>query len=275
MTSGRLVTAVMAAVTVALVVVPAVDEGLAGGNSTALGVALSTDSPVSEAATMPAHLPGHLPVQADTQADAPRPEPGPSEPPASRETPERSPAARKVVQLTIDDGPDTATPQVLDILARHRVPATFFIIGENAEERPELVQRIRQEGHAVGNHTWTHPWLTDLTPEGVRAELRRTEAVIGGSTCMRAPGGLVNPMVTKEANRLGLAGVDWTADSRDWQQPGVDAITRNILTNVTPGGTILIHDGGGPRDQTVAALDGVLTTLKARGYTFETVPACR
>ncbi len=270
MASGRLVTTVMAAVTVALVVVPAVDAKLAEGYSTALG------APHSAASSGPGTAPADPSVEAATPAPVVEPTrtPAPASPSASRTARAGSPTA-KVLYLTIDDGPDKATPQILDILARHKVPATFFIIGEHAAENPELLQRVTREGHAVGNHTWTHPWLTTLTTAQVRSELTRTEAVIGGSTCMRAPGGLENDAVKREAADLGLALVGWTADSRDWQQPGVEAIRRNILTNVAPGGTILIHDGGGPRDQTVAALDGVLTTLKGQGYTFETVPECR
>lgn len=279
MTSSRLVTTVMAAVTAALVVVPAMDKAIAQGNSTALGAfpSVATSAPGGSAAE---------PSEADGPTAEAEPAAHPSSPPstsrrqAASPAPRRDPArddgsGRKVVYLTIDDGPGKATPQVLDILARHGVPATFFVIGEHVAEHPQMLERIRSEGHLVGNHTWTHPWLTKLQPAGIRSELARTEAVTGGTRCMRAPGGLTNPEVTKAADDLGLAMVDWTADSRDWQQPGVAEITRNVLENITPGGTVLLHDGGGTRDQTVAALDGLLTALTRADYVFETVPECR
>lgn len=292
MTSGRLVTAVMAAVTVALVVVPAVDAELAQGNSTALGATRSDaiSVPGGSVATVSSETPAQtaeaaeLTPEASANADEPTEAAVSTEPAAPTAAPTgRSSAAasgrpasgRKIVHLTFDDGPDESTPQVLDILARHGVRATFFVIGEHAAEHPDLVKRIRAEGHTIGNHTWTHPWLTKLSPAGVRSELSRTEQVIGGSTCMRSPGGLENDAVKREAAALGLTPVGWTADSRDWQQPGVQAITRNIMDNVSPGGTILMHDGGGDRTQTVAALDGVLATLETQGYSFEPLPACQ
>ena len=288
MTSVRLVTTVMAAVTVALVVVPAMDRALAQGNSTALGTLQTVATSVeggsaagpseAEAPTAsPEAEPTSNPSSAQTTDHAADPTtPGHAASSAPRRAPARAHApGRKVVYLTIDDGPGEATPQVLDILARHGVAATFFVIGEHVAEHPQMLERIRDEGHLVGNHTWTHPWLTKLSPAGIRSELGRTETVTGGTRCMRAPGGLTNPAVTEAANDLGLALVDWTADSRDWEQPGVAAITRNVLDNLSPGGTILLHDGGGPRTQTVAALDGLLTTLTRSGYVFETIPECR
>ena len=292
MTSVRLVTTVMAAVTVALVVVPAMDRALAQGNSTALGTLQTVATSVeggSAAGPSEAEAPTASPEaeptsnpSSDHTADQPADHtadpttPGHAASSAPRRAPARAHApGRKVVYLTIDDGPGEATPQVLDILARHGVAATFFVIGEHVAEHPQMLERIRDEGHLVGNHTWTHPWLTKLSPAGIRSELGRTETVTGGTRCMRAPGGLTNPAVTEAANDLGLALVDWTADSRDWEQPGVAAITRNVLDNLSPGGTILLHDGGGPRTQTVAALDGLLTTLTRSGYVFETIPECR
>lgn len=182
----------------------------------------------------------------------------------------------KVVYLTFDDGPSAQyTPQVLRVLKKHHAKATFFMIGTNARSNPALVRRVRAEGHAVGNHTWSHPWLTRLSSSQVRSQIQRTDKVIGRTRCVRPPGGFVSPGVRRTIAGTGKKVAMWTVDPRDWARPGQASIQRTILANTRSGSIVLMHDGGGPRAQSVAALDVVLSRLKARGYRFETLPACR
>lgn len=192
--------------------------------------------------------------------------------PATATRPQR-PA--KVVYLTFDDGPSRYTPQVLRVLSKHRARATFFMIGTQAAADPAMVRRVRAHGHTLGNHTYSHPWLTRISSAAVASQLRRTDAVLGHTTCLRPPGGFVNASVRRVARAQGKATVLWDVDPQDWRRPGVAAITRTITRQARPGAVILLHDGGGERSQSVAALDRALTTLRARGYRFAPLPACR
>lgn len=171
----------------------------------------------------------------------------------------------KVLFFTFDDGPSEYTPAVLDTLAKHNAHATFFLVGEQMRAHPELVQRIRAEGHTIGNHTLAHKSLPYLSSDEVRAALQ------GGpvSRCMRPPYGAINSRVREIAEEeMNFEVVLWGVDPRDWERPGAEKIEKRILKNVWPGAIILLHDGGGKRDQTVAALDPLLTKLAERGYRF-------
>jgi peptidoglycan-N-acetylglucosamine deacetylase len=196
------------------------------------------------------------------------------------------------IALTFDDGPDPEwTPQILDILKAKHVPATFFIIGENAEMSPRLVQREVDEGHDVGNHTFTHPNLGD-SPAGIVAlELNATqrlfEALTGHSMRLfRAPYfGDAEPTTADElvpiqiAQKMGYLSVGLHVDAEDWQRPGVDAIVDNVLHGIETtnpdrkGQVVLLHDGGGERSQTIAALPRIIDGLRAQGYQFVTASA--
>lgn len=194
------------------------------------------------------------------------------------------------IALTFDDGPDPEwTPQILDILKTKHVPATFFIIGENAEMSPKLVQREVAEGHDVGNHTFTHPNLGDSPPGIVSLELNATqrlfEALTGHSMRLfRAPYfGDAEPTTADElvpieiAQKMGYLSVGLHVDAEDWQRPGVDAIVDNVLNAINTknverkGQVVLLHDGGGERSQTIAALPRIIDSLRAQGYQFVTV----
>lgn len=194
------------------------------------------------------------------------------------------------IALTFDDGPDPEwTPQILDILKAKHVPATFFIIGANAEMSPKLVQREVAEGHDVGNHTFTHPNLGESPPSIVALELNATqrlfEALTGRSMRLfRAPYfGDAEPTTADElvpieiAQKMGYISVGLHVDGEDWQRPGVDAIVNNVLNGIDTtnldrkGQVVLLHDGGGERSQTVAALPKIIDGLRARGYEFVTV----
>jgi peptidoglycan-N-acetylglucosamine deacetylase len=194
------------------------------------------------------------------------------------------------IALTFDDGPDPEwTPQILDILKAKNVPATFFIIGENAEMAPKLVQREVDEGYDVGNHTFTHPNLGDSPPSIVSLELNATqrlfEALTGRSLRLfRAPYfGDAEPTTADElvpiqiAQKMGYISVGLHIDPNDWQRPGTDQIVNSVLSQIATtnpdrkGQVVLLHDGGGERSQTVAALPRIIDGLRAQGYDFVTV----
>lgn len=194
------------------------------------------------------------------------------------------------VALTFDDGPDPEwTPQILDILKQKHVHATFFVIGGNAEANPDLIQRILAEGHELGNHTYTHPNLADTPSQAVPIELNATQRLIqaltGRSLVLFRPPylGDAEPDDTSEivpveiAQRLGYITVGEQIDPVDWALPGADVIVSRVVHDLehpipdAPGNAVLLHDAGGDRSQTVAALPALIDTLRAKGFQF--VPA--
>ncbi|MFI5527127.1 polysaccharide deacetylase family protein [Kitasatospora sp. NPDC051853] len=181
------------------------------------------------------------------------------------------------VALTFDDGPHPEhTPQVLELLARHGIRAAFFCIGLHALAHPELVRRIVAEGHVLGNHTWSHAYLPDLGPAGLRHQLGSTgEALAEASgaglpTLMRPPYGGRSPELMQRVAELGLTTVLWDVETNDWARPGAEVIAERVLRQVRPGSVVLMHDGGGDRSQTVAALPLMIDGLRRRGYRFVT-----
>jgi len=184
-----------------------------------------------------------------------------------------------VVYLTFDDGPTPAwTPRVLALLARYQARATFFVLGRSAAAYPELVRQEFAAGHGVGNHTWSHRRLPDLRGAQLVAEVNGTSTVIQQITgapvrCLRPPFATVDAASAEQVRALGLRLVLWDIDTNDWLRPGTGAIAGRVLGRVRSGDVILMHDGGGNRSQTVAALEQVLATLSARGYRFHAL--CR
>ncbi len=192
-------------------------------------------------------------------------------------------SSKKEVVLTFDDGPDPAyTPEILDILNRYQVKGTFFVVGENALMHPQLVKRIYDEGHEIGNHTFTHPDITSITPSRLRMELNATQHLIQGitghsMTLFRPPYIADTELSTKqeqlpvlEAQKLGYTMVGQSIDSGDWQGATVDDLVNQTLDQLSEGNVILLHDAGGDRSKTVEALPIIIETLKGRGYTFST-----
>ncbi|HEY1606701.1 MAG TPA: glycosyltransferase [Allosphingosinicella sp.] len=192
-----------------------------------------------------------------------------------------------LVALTFDDGPDAEwTPKILDILKQKGVPATFFVVGANALSHPGLLNRIVTEGHEIGNHSYTHPNMAQISDRAVRLELNATERLVEaytgrGMRLFRAPFfGDAEPTTADElgpvlaAQQRGYLSVGLHVDTEDWQRPGVQAILQNGVSEVLAGNkdrsgnVILLHDGGGNRSQTVAALPQLIDILKARGYRF-------
>jgi peptidoglycan/xylan/chitin deacetylase (PgdA/CDA1 family) len=182
------------------------------------------------------------------------------------------PTHTREVALTFDDGPDPRyTPEVLRVLRRHGVQATFFVVGECAVEFPELLHDIASQGHVVANHSWTHPQLTTLSPGRVRSELGRTSSVVedtlgSAPTLARAPYGDWDKASLGICNKLGMSPVGWSVDSQDWTCPGADRIASTIMDEMAPGAIVLSHDGGGRRAQTVQALEWYLPRLLDLGY---------
>lgn len=180
----------------------------------------------------------------------------------------------KPFALTFDDGPwPEYTEEILQILAEHQAKATFYMVGEVVREYPKIALKVRDAGHAIGNHSWSHP----SRPRDAAAQVQRTNAqikkVVGFTpTTFRPPYGLLKNGMAKEAMKQRQAVLIWSADSGDWKKPGAQRIANRIINQATPGGVALMHDGGGTRAQTVAALPIVLRELKARGYRFVTVP---
>jgi peptidoglycan-N-acetylglucosamine deacetylase len=182
----------------------------------------------------------------------------------------------KAIALTIDDGPSPIyTPQILLLLEKYRVTATFCMIGIEVDAYRGVAREVAAAGHIIANHTWTHPDLAVLPSIAVADQMSRATAAIHKvtgrvPTLFRAPYGAWSPPVLQHCAQTGMTPLDWSVDPRDWSRPGVTSIVSNILDNTRTGSIILEHDGGGDRSQTVAAMKIVLPRLLAAGYHFRT-----
>jgi peptidoglycan/xylan/chitin deacetylase (PgdA/CDA1 family) len=187
--------------------------------------------------------------------------------------------AGREIALTFDDGPWYQTPQFVSLLARYGVVGTFFQIGRQMTQYGEdgaLDRRMLADGDMIGDHTWSHP---DVAGAGVFARDQIEDAAdairqaTGGfEPCLfRAPYGELSPALLTEARSMGFTTIQWNIDPRDWSLPGVGEIEGNVLDNARPGAIVEMHDGGGDRSETLAALPDIIDTLRARGYRFVTV----
>ena len=190
------------------------------------------------------------------------------------------PTKRKVVALTFDDGPDEVyTKKVLKILKKYRVKATFFMVGKNVSAYPRVVKQVYASGHVIANHTNQHRNLAWLEEEAMTAEIMAgNEAifrVIGRKpTLFRPPYGACSAKLPQVVEQAGMKLIMWNATTDDYrdQQTTPDKIVTAILSLVTPGAIILLHDAGGNRQKTVTALSTIIKILKLLDYDFVTVP---
>ncbi|UQZ37117.1 polysaccharide deacetylase family protein [Paenibacillus sp. PK3_47] len=187
----------------------------------------------------------------------------------------------KMIALTFDDVPDPRfTPQLLDVLRRYHVKATFFVVGSRAEKHPALVARMIREGHVIGNHSYNHPEFGKLDLNAFRSQIVRTENIISAVAgykprLIRPPYGDVSEQQLKWAKARGYKLVNWNVDSLDWRSLPKAQVRNNILAQAGKGAIILQHGGGGKGSNlngTIQALPEVISILRKRGYTFVTVP---
>ncbi|MER6140874.1 bifunctional polysaccharide deacetylase/glycosyltransferase family 2 protein [Streptomyces sparsogenes] len=190
----------------------------------------------------------------------------------------------RTIALTFDDGPDPRwTPKILKVLRDHDVPATFFVLGQMVVREPALVRRMRDAGHEIGVHTFTHPDLAYQTHDRVDRELAQTQLALAGaaginSSLFRAPySSQLSALddrswpLQRYLGHRGYISAFNDVDSQDWQRPPVEKIIRNATPKAGKGAAVLFHDAGGDRSRTVAALDRYIERMKAKGYTFATV----
>jgi peptidoglycan/xylan/chitin deacetylase (PgdA/CDA1 family) len=190
-----------------------------------------------------------------------------------------STTTRREIALTFDDGPWYQTPLFLTLLEHYKVPATFFEVGEHISQYGEggaIERRMLADGDMIGDHTWSHIVVAAGGPVAAeqidRTAVAVRDATHGFTPCLfRAPGGDVSSALIGEARSMGFTTIQWDIDPRDWALPGVGEIEGNVLANAHPGAIVIMHDGGGDRSQTLAALPDIIDTLRARGYTFVTV----
>ncbi|MDN7241607.1 LysM peptidoglycan-binding domain-containing protein [Planococcus sp. N028] len=184
----------------------------------------------------------------------------------------------KVIALTFDDGSDgTNIQKILDILSANKVKATFFLTGSGAEKHPQPIKNIVAKGHQIANHSYSHPDFTKISAAKMKAELDKTEATIkkitGNSTkpLFRAPFGATNSAVLAAVGNAGYTHtIQWNIDSLDWKGVSSTSITNKVMNNVVPGTIVLMHTGAGASG-TPGALPGMISKLKAKGYSFVTV----
>ena len=185
-------------------------------------------------------------------------------------------SGQKIVAITFDDGPSVYTQRYLDILKQHNVKATFFQIGQNVREYPDLAKAVVEAGHQVACHSDTHPDLTTLDEATLQKELSQSISSIKNATgvdttMLRPPYGSFREVTWLKSKGMLSLSVLWTQDSHDWSRPGADKIVSNSLAGIGSGSIILMHDGGGNRDQDLEALPQILETLQNQGYAFVTL----
>jgi peptidoglycan/xylan/chitin deacetylase (PgdA/CDA1 family) len=187
------------------------------------------------------------------------------------------PPEKKVIALTFDDGPwPNTTAKVLDILKKNRIKSTFFVVGQNVKNYPDLTKQIVADGHIIANHTWHH-WYHQMSAEAAAYEVANTGDIIYQTTGVRTslfrpPGGIMNNGVAAYAKNNKYAVIMWSADSMDYSRPAVPRLMNNIFREAKPGGIVLMHDGGGDRSHTVKALPEIISRFRKQGYEFVTVP---
>ncbi|MDT9700942.1 polysaccharide deacetylase family protein [Streptomyces sp. P17] len=202
--------------------------------------------------------------------------PGGDVKPVAKTIAHASDAGPSGVNISIDDGPDPVwTPQVLDVLREYGVKATFCVVGTQAQAHPDLVKEVVAAGHRLCNHSVSHDTTMDRQPKAYQSEQildaeRMITEASGGLRPLyyRAPGGAFTPYSRTLAASRGMRPLGWNVDTKDFEQPGADAIVATVERELPNGPTLLLHDAGGDRSQTVEALRRILPRLKDQGYSF-------
>lgn len=193
------------------------------------------------------------------------------------------PAGTRQVALTYDDGPnDPHTLRLLDVLAKHNVSATFFLIGRYVLQKPEIAREVARAGHVIGNHTFTHPLLIFKSNREIRKELAQCrqalqDAIGEHSNLFRPPFGGRRPSTLRVAREMDLEPIMWNVTGYDWNAPPAAVIEQKVSRQVSGGDVILLHDGGhkhmgADRSQTVLATDHLISRYRSEGYEFVTIP---
>ncbi|WP_046730398.1 polysaccharide deacetylase family protein [Streptomyces humi] len=216
------------------------------------------------------------PVDGSAGAGSSAPRTAPKAAPVSVEIAHASDRGARGVNITIDDGPDPVwTPQVLEVLQQYGVKATFCMVGPQAQAHPDLVRQVVAAGHRLCDHTVSHDVTMDKKSEAYQSQQildaeRMITKASGGVRPLyyRAPGGAFTPYSRKLAASHGMRPLGWNVDSKDFERPGTNAIVTTVKSEMPNGPTILFHDAGGDRSETVAALREVLPWLREQGYSF-------
>lgn len=182
---------------------------------------------------------------------------------------------QRVVALTFDDGPDeNTTAKLLKVLKEHDAKATFFVMGRRAEELPDQLSQIIRDGHEIGNHGFSHKWLTKLSERELVDEIARTEAVImtvaPKPVLFRPPGAYYNERILTELKKRGYSMIMWSIDTRDWARQDAAGVANDVVTTVRPGSIVLMHDGSYAA-RTPDAVTVILERLSKQNYRFVTV----
>jgi peptidoglycan-N-acetylglucosamine deacetylase len=193
------------------------------------------------------------------------------------------PPGTRQLALTYDDGPnDPDTLRLLEVLAKHEVKATFFVLGRFVQQKPEVVRALAAAGHVIGNHSWDHPRLIFASTAELRSQVERTQAAVFDAcgvtpTLFRPPYGGRRPGTLQAVRKLGLEPVMWNVTCYDWKATSADKVMAHAQRQIRGGDVILMHDGdqqsmGADRSHTIEATDRIITHYKAEGFEFATIP---
>ncbi|AGB40834.1 putative xylanase/chitin deacetylase [Halobacteroides halobius DSM 5150] len=191
----------------------------------------------------------------------------------------RGPTVKKIA-LTFDDGPDKKyTPQILDVLDEYNAKATFFLLGKLAKKNPKIVQKIKADGHAIGNHSWSHANLTKLNKSELNSEINNTTKTISEiinyeTNLLRPPYGAISNDLLNKLEQTDYKIIHWSIDSLDWKAKSKEEIINRVLPKIHDGANILFHSAGGPSQDltpTIKALPIIIKTLRQKGYKLVTI----
>lgn len=185
--------------------------------------------------------------------------------------------AKKIAYLTFDDGPHpTYTPQIMSLLKKYNAEATFFALGQEVDKYPSITLDMSSDNNVVANHTYTHLDISKASDSVIKNEIIKANAAVEKATnktpiCFRPPYGAINPDTKQKIGSAGGKTIMWDVDTQDWSKPGIDTIVEHVLTYTQDGEIILMHDGGGDRTQTVAALEKILKKMTKDGWEFKSL----